>query len=119
MTTTAPTKENAPRQRGAFQNSNDTDQFATRQRAISSPRALRLLEALLGGPTSRESLDRLIGASNTPDVVMRLRQRGFEIPCRLRDGFDRDGRACKYGIYSLTAADADRAAEILAERAVG
>lgn len=115
MTTTAtPEREKAGRQPGFLKN--DDARFSAPVRPLSSPRALRLLAALLDGPTAREALDRRIGASNTPDVVMRLRARGFELPCRLRDGFDRDGRPCKFGVYSLTASDADKAAAILAER---
>lgn len=114
-TTATPEREKAGRQPGFLENDDDS-QFSAPVRPVSSPRALRLLATLLDGPTAREALDRRIGASNTPDVVMRLRARGFVLPCELRKGIDRDGRACSFGVYRLTASDADKAAAILAER---
>jgi hypothetical protein len=80
---------------------------------ITNPRERRLLSALMSGPLAREALDRAVGASNSPDVVLRLRRRGFEVPCELRDGLDRDGRKCKYGVYRLTGNDADLATRLL------
>ena len=84
-------------------------------RPLSSPRERRLLEALLDGPVAREALDRGIGASNSPDVVFRLRARGFDLPCRMAEGIDRDGRPCRFGVYRLTDSDADKAREFLRE----
>ena len=116
MTTTAtPEREKARLQPGAFRNDDDDRDYSP-VRPLRSARALRLLAALLDGPTAREALDRRIGASNTPDVVMRLRARGFVLPCELRKGIDRDGRACSFGVYRLTASDADKATAILSER---
>lgn len=80
-----------------------------------SPRQVRALVALLKGPTSREALDRAAGASNGPNVIFRLRQKGFDLPCEMVKGCDRDGKPCKFGIYHLTPADADKAREILRE----
>jgi hypothetical protein len=76
---------------------------------IKNPREIRLLLALLDGDKHREQLDRLIGASNSPDIVFRLRQKGFSIPCTMRPGIDRDGQPCRFGVYSLTVADRDLA----------
>lgn len=77
----------------------------TRQ-LVGNPRERRLLTRLLSGPCDREPLDRAIGATNTPDVVFRLRARGFALPCERIKGTDRDGCQVRWGRYSLT--DADR-----------
>jgi hypothetical protein len=68
---------------------------------LTSPRERRLLAALLDGSLSREALDKRIGASNSPDVVFRLRAKGFGIKCERIEATDRDGLACHYGRYSL------------------
>lgn len=82
---------------------------------IKSPRELRLLSALLPGKKSRETLDKAIGASNTPDVVFRLRKKGFVIPCEKVPATDRDGLPCRYGQYRLTAEDSALAAAVLTD----
>lgn len=79
-----------------------------------SQRHRRILTALLAGPQSREDLDRVGGASNSPDEVLKLRRRfGLVIPCERRKGFDRDQHRVEFGIYSLTGPDAQRATELL------
>ncbi len=80
---------------------------------IRSPRVLRLLSALLTGKKSRETLDRAVGASNTPDIVFRLRGKGFVIPCGMVLAIDRDGLPCRYGEYWLTPEDQILAVAIL------
>lgn len=72
---------------------------------VNGPRMRRLLLRLLSGPCDREVLDRAIGASNTPDVVLRLRAKGFELPCESIKGIDRDGLAIHWGRYSMTSRD--------------
>lgn len=76
---------------------------------IDNPREIRLLETLLAGEASREALDRKVGASNSPDIIFRLRQRGFDLPCEMVKATDRDGFPCRFGVYSLSAADRIRA----------
>ncbi|MBC9070950.1 hypothetical protein IAI53_03145 [Thauera sp. CAU 1555] len=81
-----------------------------------NPRELRLLGHLLDREGAfREELDRAVGASNSPDIVFRLRQRGFDIPCDRVTRTDRDGRPCKVGWYRLTA-EAKRAARAVLMR---
>lgn len=76
------------------------------QPKISNPRELRLLSALLYLDLSRERLDRVVGCSNGPDLVMRLRNReGLELPCPRQKGSDRDGNPVKYGVYRPTPED--------------
>ena len=53
----------------------------------------------------RESLDRVAGASNGPELVAELRRRGLEVPCERIRFIDRDGYLCRPGVYSFTAAD--------------
>ena len=77
-------------------------------RLSGSQREERLLTALLEKPHLREHLDRRAGASNSPDIVFRLRNRGLTIPCERVILKDRDGNDCRSGLYSLT--DMDRRA---------
>lgn len=49
--------------------------------AVTNPRQWRAPCALLFGPASRKQLDRITAASNSPNVIRRLRCKGFEIPC--------------------------------------
>ncbi|WP_418646872.1 hypothetical protein ACNQFN_14800 [Thauera butanivorans] len=112
MTTPNPEQHNARRQPGEVGKSSATTiQFYT-----GNARELRLFLALAAGPVTREELDRRIGASNTPDLVFRLRQRGFDLPCELRAATDRDGNPVRYGIYRMTAADRRRVCHLLARR---
>src|SRR5690606_10799539 len=71
-----------------------------------SPRQRRALNALLRRPMTVLELQQEIGCRNVPDCILRLRRRGLSIPCAERTVRDRDGRACRIGVYSLT--DADR-----------
>lgn len=73
----------------------------------NNPRELRLLDALSkSNGLMREQLDRAIGASNSPDVVFRLRSSGWDLPCQRLKVIDRDGVECRAGFYSLS--DNDR-----------
>lgn len=89
-------------------NSNSSVQQASAFRLSGSQREERLLIALLEKPHLREHLDRRAGASNSPDIVFRLRNRGLTIPCERVLLKDRDGNDCRSGLYSLT--DQDRRA---------
>lgn len=71
----------------------------------ANPRHLRALEALLRGPVPRESLDRVAGASNSPELVAELRRRGLDVPCNRIPCLDRDGNVVRPGVYALTPAD--------------
>lgn len=74
--------------------------------AVSNPREVRLLMALLQRSLSREALDRVVGCSNSPDHVMKLRrQHNLDLPCPRVAGTDRDGKPVRYGLYSTTAKD--------------
>lgn len=75
--------------------------------ATDNPREVRIICALVSGPCSRETLDRIAGASNVPDAIAKLRLRGLEIPCDRNPSTDRDGEVVYRGEYRLT--DADRA----------
>lgn len=75
----------------------------------NNPRELRLLEALSQcSGLKREQLDRAIGASNSPDVVFRLRKDGWELPCERVNVIDRDGIVRKAGFYRFSDADRSR-----------
>lgn len=81
-----------------------------------TPRHRRLLLALLTGPVTREAADRIAGASNGPDEVLKLRRRfGLVIPCERHKGFDRDRHRVEFGVYSLAPTDRQRAAELVKE----
>jgi hypothetical protein len=73
--------------------------------STDNPRHLRALGALMRGPLTRNMLDEVSGAANSPDMVQELRRRGLAIPCKRVDALDRDGRPCKPGVYHLTVSD--------------
>lgn len=75
---------------------------------IACPYEHRLLSQLLRGQTSRKVLDGIIGTTNTPQYVSRLRGRGLNIGMEWVSGLNRDGRKIKYGEYYLLPDDCDR-----------
>ena len=83
---------------------------------IRSERHRRVLLALLSGPKTREQLDRAAGASNGPDVVLKLRRRyGLQLPCTLGAVRDRDGATVERGIYRLSQSDCATVAALVAQ----
>ena len=75
------------------QTEHDTKQFSKPDLAL---RALLNCHEL-----SREQLDRAAKASNSPDVVMRLRRAGFKISTRMQPFSLPDGSVGHYGVYRL------------------
>ena len=70
-----------------------------------NPRHLRALAVLLRRPVPREQLDSIAGCSNGPELVAELRRRGLgddHLYCERIKFIDRDGNACRPGVYSLT-----------------
>ncbi len=109
-------KVSAPTETAAQGQSKPTGAHSRPQkvRRLQSPRQCRALSALLAGPKTREQIDRIAGASNSPDVIGRLRKRfGMTLPCELERIRDRDGRSVERGVYSLTAEDATKARHLL------
>ena len=66
-----------------------------------SPRQLRVINALLIKPLSREEVDRIAGASNGPAIISQIRINGLNIVCEMVSHIDRDGRSGKHGVYHL------------------
>lgn len=75
---------------------------------IACPYEHRLLSQLLHGQTSRKVLDSIIGTTNTPEYVRRLRDRGLDIGIEWVGGLNRDGKKIRYGEYYLLPDDYDR-----------
>jgi hypothetical protein len=86
---------------GAGKRANHTGKFT----GTNNPRDLRVISALQKRSLPRKTLDQVAGASNGPDLVMRLRSRGLEIPCMRIEAIDRDGKLCWVGVYHLTKKD--------------
>lgn len=85
-----------------------------------SPRHRRIVHALLTRSRTREQIDRIAGASNGPDEILRLRAKlGIEIPCQRIPAFDRDGHDVQIGVYSLTPPDRRKISTKLFGRQVG
>lgn len=82
-----------------------------------SERQIRVLIALMQtyGWIWREHVDAIAGASNGPDVIMRLIRKGIDIEMQRADRIDRDGKPCKPGRYRLTAVGREKAKRIPAE----
>lgn len=81
-----------------------------------NPRHLRALTALIKRSITRESLDRIVGCSNGPDLVFNLRDLGLDIPCQRVPAYDRDGERIWHGVYSLTSLDRKKIHRWLAAR---
>lgn len=80
-----------------------------------SPRAIRLLRDLLRRSVTREEADSITGASNSPEEVRKLREKGLELPCFAVGTVDRDGRHVERGVYKLTYRDRVQVARVLRE----
>ncbi len=83
-----------------------TAKLNTKFSGTDNPRHLRVIYSLEIRPRKREEVDRIAGASNSPELIAELRRRGLHIPCHRAPAIDRDGFPIKYGVYSLT--DDDR-----------
>ena len=84
---------------------------------VSNPREWRALMALAARDLSREQMDRTAGASNSPDLMKRCRERySLTIPCVKETVRDRDGLEVQRGVYRPTAADRRRIRQLLARR---
>ena len=87
---------------------NQAEQSAPSKRQFTgtdNPRHLRAITALMRRPISRQELDSVAGASNSPELVAELRRRGLEVPCERIRFIDRDGCPCRPGVYSFTTSD--------------
>lgn len=70
-------------------------------------RALRALIAARGYGLSRKDLDKACGAANSPEIVRRLRVKGFVIQCEMRKTTNRFGESVQAGYYTLSGFGAD------------
>ena len=78
-----------------------------------NPREVRALSAMLKRPITREELDAIAGASNGPELVNQLRDRGLELPCFRLGSYDMDGIWIFRGLYMLTQKDRAQVAKAL------
>ncbi|WP_248884535.1 hypothetical protein [Acidithiobacillus acidisediminis] len=81
-----------------------------------NPREFRFLQTVLHRHLTREELDAVSGASNGPEVVNKLRERGLELPCFRVGCIDRDGQKVERGVYALTHADRQAVARALHDK---
>lgn len=81
---------------------------------VRNLRQLRALAALVSSKKSRVTMDGIVGATNSPEVISCLRKKGFAIPCERVPVIDRDGKKTHYGVYELTPEDVVLAAAVLA-----
>lgn len=112
----APTAGN---ESGAFEGTHTKSTAAPNFAGTANPRHLRILAALLTRARPREEIDRIAGASNGPDAVRELRERGLLVPCERTPCYDRDGREVMRGVYWFTDADRRKVARWQRERATG
>ena len=67
-----------------------------------TPRQSRVCESLAQHRKLwREDVDRIAGASNGPEVMSQLRDKGLEWTCERIKKIDRDGQPCAPGMYSI------------------
>jgi len=112
MKTPGPTKAepSAPNSANSTAKESKTPGFTARQ--------TRVLGALLQSESwiPRESVDRIAGASNGPQIILELRRKvtGHDgIEMQKADATDRDGKACKPGRYRLTLQGRQRVLEAM------
>lgn len=85
------------------QNSNTINMVKT---ALLDKKVWRVADMLLKQKeATRHELEPYSGTSYAPLQVEDLRKAGLSIPCEMRSGINRDGDACRYGVYSLTEHD--------------
>lgn len=89
--------------------------MTTNNPRLTSPRQFRALMALLKKPQYREHIDRVAGASNGPQVVSELRDKGLFINCSLIAKRDRDGKTCRVGLYHLAKNSTVKARQMVAD----
>lgn len=80
----------------------------------SKPQA-RVLHEVIRRKLTRKQVDRIAAVSNGPDVIMKLRARGLELPCHRIPCIDREGAVTWYGVYIATAADIRKVRDFLAK----
>ena len=108
-----PQKKNAPTERnneGAAKLIIQGQNSTARQPHTSNQTELRALSALVaarGRGVSRKDLDKACGASNSPEIVRRLRVKGFAIHCEMRKTRNRFGESVQAGYYTLSGFGAD------------
>lgn len=84
-----------------------------------NPRHLVSNHVLIRRPVSRQELDSVAGASNSPELVAELRRRGLDVPCdrsTLSTGTEKD---CRPGVYRLSEADRRKVHQWQARRGHG
>jgi hypothetical protein len=74
---------------------------------INSDKQYRLVLAVLERAMGTNDLIRIVGANNVPDVVMRLRAKGWIIPATFAPVYNRDGLKVDAGSYQLDHAQHD------------
>ena len=78
-----------------------------------------LLALLTARRLSREALDRAAAASNSPDLVMKLRACGLNIDTERVEAINRFGKPCRHGVYTLPASETAKARKLLGLREGG
>jgi hypothetical protein len=77
---------------------------------ICNPREYRILKHLtVHGATFRKALNDIAGATNVPEHIRQMRQRGWILPCTRVHMVDRDGKPTKPGRYSLHPSEVEAA----------
>jgi len=79
--------------------------FPGKFKGTNNPRHLRAIAALMKRPMPRKELDAWVGCANGPELVAELRRRGLDVPCERIRFIDRDGCACRPGVYHFTNSD--------------
>lgn len=106
-------KKNAPIERnneGAAKPIIQSQNSTTLQPKTNNQTELRALSALVaaqGRGVSRKDLDKACGAANSPEIVRRLRAKGFDVHCEMRQTKNRFGESVQAGYYTLLGFDTD------------
>lgn len=110
-----PRKEKALESKGLDSKNikNDNNDSTIQPVLPSSPRARRLLRALIKGAVMREDLDGVVGTSNSPEYVSKVRETGWQVITERLPKIDIDGKLVHVGRYHLTQEHQALAAKML------
>lgn len=77
------------------------DLFKSNTLRVNTPKEYRFLNAIVDKAVSREDLDCIVGATNSPHIAYVLRNAGWLIKTERMPVINRDGEKSRIGYYHL------------------
>ncbi|WP_319381605.1 helix-turn-helix domain-containing protein [Thiomicrorhabdus sp.] len=86
---------------------------STKCPGIHSAKEYKLIKRLAKGTVSRQELDELLDLANSPDAILRIRAKGWDIVTDRLPDIDREGQRRTVGYYWLASYQKECALEAL------